>query len=43
MTIIIIIIIISQHTQLNHGVRCFAKPCQHQDDEENYTMAQVAS
>ncbi len=25
----------SQHTQLNHGVHCFAKPCRHQDDEEN--------
>jgi hypothetical protein len=34
---------LSQHTQLNHGVRCFAEPCRHQDDKENYTMAQVAS
>ncbi len=25
---------ISQQTQLNHGIRCFAEPCQHQDDEE---------
>jgi hypothetical protein len=34
---------ISQHTQLNHGVHCFAEPCRHQDDEENYTMTPVAS
>jgi hypothetical protein len=40
----ILILIHSCHNaQLNHGVRCLANPCRHQDDEKNYTMAQVAS